>query len=229
MYNWTSDMKRLSITTPETDLVFKITISNEGTQPLMVGYTSWGNYYDSQNPENIKSLTIVVQLQRTDKQTSISPKTITFSSDNELYLPAKTSKELFVEFDQYGASLDIGSYTAKVSYYLNSNVNYGYNGELTGDTPIGQYPFEFKIQNSEVLQQSIAENPQGVNFTAILEIVGIIVILAAIISSGLTYFVISKTNFLNKRNKKVQFFGSTATILGLVFTGIGLYLQLIHW
>lgn len=235
MYNWTVDMNRISMMTPATGLVFKVTIYNNDTAPLLIGYSSWNSYYTNSYSET--SLTIIIQVQSPDNQyLTQGTQTISFSYNNELYLPPNTSESFFVEFDNYGNNVPIGSYTAKVSYYLNTAPNYGINGVLIGATPIGQYPFNFQVESQKTLDNAIAQNPNpqvshGSNLTAtsVILIVAVSVIVAVVLSVGLTYIIFTRTRFKEKfgdetKKRQYQFFGSLATVLSLIFSFIAIYI-----
>lgn len=233
MYNWTADMKRLDMITPATGLVFKVTIYNNDTAPLLIGYSSWNTYYSNVYSET--SLTIIVQVEGADNQYLTQPtQTITFGSSNELYLPANTGESFFVEFDQYGNSLSIGTYTAKVLYYLNSSPTYGYNDVLTGGTPIGQYPFTFQVESAQTLQNAISQNPnpsQGSNLTLVTVTLMILisVVLAVILSIFFIYFVIPRTRFKEKfadKTKKKYQLSELTGVIAVVLTIIQIIIAL---
>lgn len=238
MYNWTSDMNRLSMTTPETGLVFNITIYNYEDIPLLIGYSDWNSYYPNSNSES--SLTILIQLSSSNNLNLEQPsKTISFSGSNELYLPPNTGESFFVEFDQNGNSFSIGSYTAEISYNLNSVVSYGYNGEPTGNTPIGQYPFNFQIETQQTLDNAIAQNPSpqtshspSLTLVSIVLIIAISAVLDAIICLGIIYFVVPRTRFKEKfvgdPKKKYQVISGVTGFIASIATIITLVLLFIH-
>lgn len=93
-YQWNDNMKRLEITTKERGLVFKITISNDGTESIEINkiYITV-----SVEPEN--------RIWSFRKQLEI----------NYLYLPPKETHHRFVEVDFGGGSV-IDSYSAELTY-----------------------------------------------------------------------------------------------------------------
>ena len=136
------------------------------------------------------------------------------------------AKALYIEFDQNGNSLPIGSYTATVLYYLNSSPTYENGGVLTGGTAIGLSPFTFKIETPQVLSQEIAQNPQSVSLMFVLVLVVILTVLANAVSFGVTYYALKTTT----KRKRIAFFGKLDAALMLSFNVIGLiiaYLTLI--
>jgi uncharacterized protein YbcV (DUF1398 family) len=227
MYNWTPDMKRLSITTSETDLIFNVTISNNGSKPLAIGYSGWNEYLHDTN--NLGSLIIIIEITSpTGTYLSRSSQTIAFSSSNQLYLPLNTSLSVFVAFATTQNSLPIGSYSAKVSFYVNQQLNYGFNGVLIGNTPVGRFPFNFDVQTVKTLEDTIALNPapqviRGTYFTyeSIIIAVLISVIIAVILSVVITLIItksVFKKKFENQKIKKIELFGILTTILSLIIS-----------
>jgi len=131
-YQWTDDMKRLKITTPEMGLTFKITISNDGTEPLEINQV----------------LYITVRVETKDRIWSFY-RQLQISS---LYLPPKEAQYHFVKVD-FGGGSQIGSYNAKLTYSIGSS-------SLEGN-PIEEYPFEFRILSPEKLQEEIQQSEGG--------------------------------------------------------------------
>lgn len=129
-YQWTEDMKRLKITTPELGLTFKITISNEGTEPLEINH-----------------LFINVRVESEERSDFFRQIQLDY-----LYLPPKESQYHFVKVS-FGGGIQVGSYTAKLTYTIGSSL-------LEGN-PIEEYPFEFRILSDEMLQQEIQQNKGG--------------------------------------------------------------------
>lgn len=129
-YQWTNDMNRLGITTPERGLIFKIIISNEGDTPLEIDKLYINVRVDSDNHQFWKQLTI-----------------------DYLYLPKNESDYRFVKADFGGSESIIGSYTAKLTYFVNYVSGQG--------TPIEVYPFDFRVMSEEGLQNAINQNPTG--------------------------------------------------------------------
>ena len=213
-YGWTSDMKKYDMTTQDIGLTFKITIYDNSTEPFDTASVSLYIYINVVNNVVTNGVT---------QNINVLSKTITFDSTNELYLPAGESSYFFVKvkYDYSDTPLPIGSYTADLSY-SNSPLNYGAEG-----TPMGEYPFNFEVETPQTLQQKI--NGQATNLSGLFLAFGIIIVLAIVLSVAATFIIATKTNFFNKKNQKFQFFGSLATILGLIFTGITLYLQIIRW
>jgi hypothetical protein len=237
-------MNRLSITTPQTGLIFQITIRNTGTNPLMVGYSNndYNNYY-APNPNSIGSLSIYVQLQSsTNTENPLQTNSISFGvisnygeteTGNELYLPPNTTEIFYIEFAQSSNSLPIGSYTAYVLCYVNSAPTYGNDGMLTGGTPIDDSPFTFQIESPQVLQQKIAQNPmpQGSNltFASIVLIILISAFLGVVLSLVLIYVIIPRTKFKEKfadKTKKKYQLSELATAITIVLTIIQIILAL---
>jgi hypothetical protein len=137
-------MKHVSMTTPDRGLILAITIYNNSTEPFDINQGYYSNslyiFIDIKNDEN--------------PQLSSFSKTLTFDSNNGgLYLPPHESEVRYVKVaDSMGNNLPIGSYNAKLSY-SNNQFNYGSQG-----TPIGTYPFNFKIETESILQQAIQAN-----------------------------------------------------------------------
>jgi hypothetical protein len=175
-YNWNSDMKQVSMTTPDRGLILAITIYNNNTQP----FDSIQGFYGS-------SLYIFITINNDDNpQLTVFSKTLTFDSNNGgLYLPPYESEVRYVKVTAYsvGSNLPIGSYNAKLSYS-----NYQFPSEVS-TTPIGSYPFNFKVQTESILQQTIQANKNSgtiinigpFNFT----------LLEVSISSGISITIIS--------------------------------------
>jgi len=133
-YQWTNDMKRLKMTTPERGLIFKITISNEGNEPL-----------------EIDKLYINVRVESSSRQFWSFFKQL---SIDYLYLPQNEDDYRFVKVDFCGGDSVIGSYTAKLTYIIGAS-SYGEG------TPIELYPFEFSVASEEELQNAINQNPSA--------------------------------------------------------------------
>jgi len=131
-YGWTNDMKRLKMTTPERGLVFKITISNEGNEPLSIDKLYINIIVESSSRQFWSFL----------KQLSI----------DYLYLPKNENDIRFVKVDFGGGDSIIGSYTAKLTYGVSS---YGEG------TPIELFPFQFNVVSEEQLQNAINQNPSA--------------------------------------------------------------------
>ncbi|MGD0496079.1 MAG: hypothetical protein ABSB28_08560 [Candidatus Bathyarchaeia archaeon] len=215
-YGWTSDMKRFSMTTQDVGLTFEITVYNNSTKPFDSASVSLYIYINVVNN---------VMVNNAPQSISIYNKIFTFDSTNELYLPPSESSVFFVKVKRSFSDtpLDIGSYTADLSY-SNYQISYGGQG-----TPMGQYPFNFQVETPQVLQQKIDQNPQPTSLGFLVLVFSIIVVLAIVLSVVITLLIATKTKFLNKTKRKVEFFGSLATILTVVFAGISLYLQIIRW
>jgi hypothetical protein len=133
-YQWNDDMKRLKITTPERGLIFKITISNEGNEPL-----------------SIDKLYINVRVESSSRQFWSFFKQL---SIDYLYLPQNEKDYRFVKVDFGSYESIIGSYTAKLTYII-GGASYG-----EGD-PIEVYPFDFRVLSEEAFQQEIQQNRGG--------------------------------------------------------------------
>jgi hypothetical protein len=174
-YQWTDDMNRLGITTPEKGLVFEIIIWNNSTQPL-------------QSPYYSNNLWILILVSSTDTQTSFN-----FRQEidiNNLYLPPNESDVRFVEINNVGGvNLQIGSYTATLTW------GWGQYSSEQG-TPIEPYPFDFRVMSEQEFQQETQQNNGGTtSIEIILGIGGILLIICAI------YFV-NKRRKKNNRTKK---------------------------
>jgi hypothetical protein len=133
-YQWSNDMKRLKMTTPERGLIFKITISNEGNEPL-----------------SIDKLYINIRVESDSRQYWSYFKQL---SIDYLYLPRNESDYRFVEVDFGGGDSIIGSYAARLTYSIGT---YSY-GE---GTPIELYPFQFNVASEDTLQNAINQNPSA--------------------------------------------------------------------
>lgn len=133
-YQWGNDMKRLKMTTPERGLIFKITISNEGNEPL-----------------SIDKLYINVRVESSSRQFWSFFKQL---SIDYLYLPQNEDDYRFVKVDFGGSDSIIGSYTAKLTYSIGAS-SYGEG------TPIELYPFQFNVVSEEELQNAINQNPSA--------------------------------------------------------------------
>ena len=133
-YQWSNDMKRLKMTTPERGLIFKITISNEGNEPL-----------------SIDKLYINVRVESSSRQFWIFLQQL---SIDYLYLPQNEDDYRFVKVDFGGSDSIIGSYTAKLTYSIGAS-SYGEG------TPIELYPFQFNVVSEEELQNAINQNPSA--------------------------------------------------------------------
>ena len=132
-YQWNDDMKRLKITTLERGLIFKITISNEGSTPV-----------------EIDKLYINVRVESSDRQYWSFFKQL---SIDYLYLPPKEADYRFVKVDFGSYQSVLGSYTAKLTYFV---------GYVSGDgNPIEIYPFVFRVLGNETFQQEIQQNRGG--------------------------------------------------------------------
>lgn len=132
-YQWNDDMKRLKITTLERGLIFKITISNEGSTPI-----------------EIDKLYINVRVESSDRQYWSFFKQL---SIDYLYLPPKEADYRFVKVDFGSYQSVLGSYTAKLTYFV---------GYVSGEgNPIEIYPFDFRVLGNETFQQEIEQNRGG--------------------------------------------------------------------
>lgn len=142
-YGWTSDMKKVAMTTQDIGLTFKITIYNNSTEP-----------FDSAS----HALYVYINVVNNAAQSyNILSKIFTFDSTNELYLPPSEPYVFFVKVKNgySDTPLAIGSYTADLSY-SNYALNYGVQG-----TPIGQYPFNFQVETQDALNQAIQNKGGG--------------------------------------------------------------------
>jgi hypothetical protein len=155
-YQWTDDMKRLGITTPERGLIFKITIFNDGTKEL----------------ETDNLVIDILVSDNTQQYGYVFNQQINFGS---LYLPPKSADYRFVKVTQYGgiygSNLTIGSYTAKLTYTTSSN---------SVPTPIEQYPFNFRVVSEEELQKEIGQNP--INIYIIISVIVVIIVVVALLT-----------------------------------------------
>jgi hypothetical protein len=132
-YQWNDDMKRLKITTPEKGLIFKVTISNEGNTPV-----------------EIDKLYVNVRVESSNRQYWSFFKQL---SIDYLYLPKNESDYRFVKVDFGSYESIIGSYTAKLTYFI---------GYVSGEgTPIEIYPFDFQVMSEEQFQKTINQNPSA--------------------------------------------------------------------
>ena len=150
---WTKDMLSLSppTTTPEIGFKVQINIKNTGNQPIMVGYS---NYY--QNTAMLDTLTISIELTSVDTPRSYHDfKNIVYNYQNPLTLePNQSINTSVITFYDYsssaGGSLQIGSYKAEITWYLNNN-NYQIN-------QVEKYPFNFDVASQSQLEQAIKAN-----------------------------------------------------------------------
>lgn len=216
-YNWNSDMKHVAMTTPDKGLVFEITLYNNSTKSFDI----------SQGFSN--SLYIFIILKNNDNpQLTTFSKTLTFDLNNGgLYLPPYESEVRYVKVaDSMGNNLPIGSYTAELSY-SNNQFYYGSQG-----TPIGTYPFNFKVETPEILQKTIEQNPLPTN--QILVIVILIALIAIVVIVGIALIVLK---FSKKQGGKVsrkqkdalKYIEVVSAIITLVLGILSFYLQLIRW
>jgi hypothetical protein len=99
-----------------------------------------------------------------------------------------------VKVDNIGSNLQIGSYTAKLTW--------GWGQYPTGQgTPIEKYPFDFKVMSEQEFQQEIQQNKGGAfNFT-LIDLGGIIVVITALALVGLYLRHRSKKNKITEKNK----------------------------
>ena len=97
-YQWNEDMKRLRITTPERGLVFKITIMNQGNEPLEIDHL----YIFVRVKSNTRSFDFYKQINL-----------------DYLYLPPEENTHCFVDVN-FGDGSAIGSYTAELTYSIDS-------------------------------------------------------------------------------------------------------------
>lgn len=178
-YQWTDDMNRLKITTPERGLTFEIIIVNQGNQPLTEPYILWINVrVDSTTTNGVYFF----------KQLQI---------DN-LYLPPNENLTRFVRVD-FGGGVVIGSYTAKLTYSFGSYPSEG--------QPIEEYPFDFRILGNDTFQQEIQQNRAGTtinigpfNFT-LIDLGGIGGGITVFALGGLYLWHRSKKNKRTKKSK----------------------------
>ena len=101
-YQWDADMKRLSTTTPERGLTFKITFSNTATEAIEL----YKLYINVRVETESRPWSFYEQLQV-----------------NDLYLPPNECYHRFVEVD-FGGGSAIGSYSAELTYgsYVGENI-----------------------------------------------------------------------------------------------------------
>jgi hypothetical protein len=135
-YNWNDDMKLSKITTPDRGLIFKITIWNNGSEPI-----------DFANSYYYNTLWINVQVSSAD-----TGRFFNFLGQleiNNLFLPPNESDVRFVKVD-FGYGQVIGSYTAKLTYSFGSSPSEG--------QPItGEYPFDFRVLDNDTFNQEIQQ------------------------------------------------------------------------
>jgi hypothetical protein len=171
-YQWTDDMKRLKITTPDKGLIFKITILNEGNSPL-----------------EIDKLYINVRVESSNRQFWSFFEQL---SIDHLYLPPKEADYRFVKVDFGSYESIIGSYTAELTYFI---------GYVSGNgNPIEVYPFDFRVLGDEAFQQEIQQNRGGIiinigpfNFT-LIDLGGI--------GGGITVFALGGLYLWHRSKKK---------------------------
>ncbi len=154
VYGWTSDMKRLAMTTQDTPLIFKLTIENTGQKTIEIGYP---NNNIVPNPfQEFGCLYIKIDVDNIESSRNYNhQKEIIFNSDNPLYLPSGEKYSRLIEFDQYGSEMPIGSYSAMLAYSTYAPIS-----SNNGGSPIEPYPFNFKIASPEALQEAI-KNDSG--------------------------------------------------------------------
>ncbi|MGD0978664.1 MAG: hypothetical protein ABR962_05930 [Candidatus Bathyarchaeia archaeon] len=173
-YQWTDDMNRLGITTPELGLTFKIMIWNQGTEPLTEQYTLW----------------ITVQVDSTTTSGVYFFKQLQI---DYLYLPPNESLTRFVKVDFGGGQL-IGSYEAKLTYSFGSSPSVG--------QPIEEYPFDFRILGNDTFQQEIEQNKGGVAFVFPFNpeiILGVVVGISVLVGA---IYLLRKRSKKNEKTKK---------------------------
>jgi len=138
-YNWDDDMKIGKITTPDRGLIFKITVWNNGSEPI-----------DFANSFYYNTLWINVRVSSADTGSFFN--FFRQLEINNLFLPPNESDVRFVNVD-FGGGQEVGSYTAKLAYYL------GYSNTFpSGEgNPIGEYPFNFQVLDNDTFQQKIQQ------------------------------------------------------------------------
>lgn len=175
-YQWTDDMNRLKMTTPEAGLTFEIIILNQGNQPISEDYTN----------------TLYINV-RVDSTTTSGVYFFKQLQIDNLYLPPHESDIRFVKVD-FGGSQPIGSYSAKLTYSLGSS--------SSQEQPIEVYPFDFRILSNETFQQEIQQNKGGLAFVFPLNLVIILGgVSTVLVIVGAIYF-LSKKSKKNERTKK---------------------------
>jgi hypothetical protein len=141
-YNWTTGMKQAMMTTPENGLIFKITITNNSTQPFYCF-----------------AIYITVSVTCTSSQSFNFVYTVTAGGGNgELFLPKGQSQVWYVNvFNSTGTAsyslIPIGDYTAKLSW--------SYSQYSLSENSIPPYPFNFAVEPQQVLQQNIQRQNKG--------------------------------------------------------------------
>jgi hypothetical protein len=132
---WTTEFKKVSMTTPDVGLTFEITMYNNSTQS-----------YDS----SIVPLYIYISVVSVPSNKNVFSKYITYDSTYKLQLPPNASSSFFVKVEEsVGNPLQIGSYSAQLSCSNSNSLLYGSQG-----TPIGKYPFNFEVENQDVIDQA---------------------------------------------------------------------------
>jgi hypothetical protein len=185
-YNWNSDMKNLKITTPEIGLIFKITIWNNGSEPI--DFTYMPDY-------NILWINVRVD--------STSTSGVYFFKQlqmNNLYLPPNETLIRFVKVD-FAGSQPIGSYTAKLTYSFGQYPSEG--------QPIVEYPFDYRILDNDTFNREIQQS-RNVNVTWLsltinfsLFTVGDLLTFIGLPSVSIAVFSISILKY-KKRKRKTQ-------------------------
>lgn len=141
-YNWNSEMKAQKITNPEIGLILKITIWNDGSEPIDFTYSG--------SPNNI--LWINVQV---DSTTDSGVYFFQQLQIDDLYLPPNETLTRFVNVE-FTYSQPIGIYMAKVTYNFGSSPSEG--------QPVEGSPFSYSILDNNTFNQEIKQS-KNVNVT----------------------------------------------------------------
>jgi hypothetical protein len=207
-YNWTSGMKRVGMTTPEKGLIFKITISNNSSQPLF-------------SP----TIYIVISIEGTSSSSqdvSFSytiTATIVYGTIEGLYLPPKQSQVWFVNGTEAYSPIPLGDYTAKLSYFYSSEGPWP-----SAEFQISPYPLDFKVETPQAVNQAIAQSTQGT--TQLTRLFIIILVLVVVIAVIITLFVAKRTNLLKKKRGKLAI-GTLWSATGVFFTVLSYILTIL--
>lgn len=135
-YNWTSDMKYLKITTQNIGLILKITIWNDGSEPI--------DFTNSGSGNNILWINV-----RVDSTTDTGVYFFQQLQMNNLYLPPNETLTRFVNVEfLYGQP--IGDYTAKINYSFGTYPSTG--------QPVEGSPFDYSIVDNDTFSQEIQQS-----------------------------------------------------------------------
>ena len=138
-HNWTADMKRVKMTTPERGLKIRIDFTNLDTQ----------NYY------TIPYIKIGIE---TNYEEQANSKDWDYIELRNFAIAPNNMTSTYYDVDLHRSPSSLGRWSLRLGYVTNENA-------WDFSQQIEPYPLEFKVASEEELQKAITENPSGFVFS----------------------------------------------------------------